>query len=303
MKSQIKRIIIPTDFTAQSESAFKTGIAIAKRQHAEVTILHVIDGFDNKDHSKLQGQLYQIEAEQFLSVGKYLDMLAAKIHNNTGIKISSKVLEGSPADKICSYAFQQKASLIVMGTHGISGSRELFMGSDAYKIIRTCSCPVLTVPGNWKKTNFGRVLFPVQLKPGTFEKYYYARPIIEKNNSEIIILGLSEKTKPREIKELAILVDKLKLQLHVDHVKFQSAFSPCSDFPGKVVQVADEFMADLAVIAVNLSDKAKPLIGETFAQQILEQLKIPVLNIKPFSQSANTDLQMELAGNWSKGIN
>ncbi|NJK95653.1 MAG: hypothetical protein HC905_12765 [Bacteroidales bacterium] len=183
-----------------------------------------------------------------------------------------------------------------MGTHGISGSRELFMGSDAFTVIKGCNCPVLTVPDTWNKTSFGKVLFPVQLKPGTFEKYFYARPIIEKNNSEIYILGLAERNKPRELKELASLVDKLKLQMHYDHVKFQSAFSPCTDFPEKVFQVAEEFSADLAIIAVN-TDSSKTSKNIPFAQQLINHLKIPVLSIKPISHHIISDIQPEFMEN------
>lgn len=295
MKSRINKIIIATDFSTLSESAFKTGIAIAKRQNAEVTILHVMDRLDYVEPSKAFLPQYGIESHHFLTIGKYMDMLAAKIHSKTGIKVSSKVLEGFPPERICAYAYQQKASLIVMGTHGISGSRELFMGSDAFRIIKNCNCPALTIPSGWSKTTFEKMLFPVQLKPGTFEKYFYARPIIEKNDSELFILGLAERNKPGEHKELISLVDKLKLQLHSDHVKFQSAFSPCKDFPEKVVQVAGEFLADLALVALNPGDDSTTTKVGFFAQQLLNRLQIPILNIKPFSHHVNPELQFELA--------
>jgi nucleotide-binding universal stress UspA family protein len=303
MKTQITKIIITTDFSVFSENAFKTALAIAQRHHAEVTILHVMDKIDNLSISKSFQSFKDISTNQIRAIGKSLDMLAARIHKNTGLKISSKVIEGLPADKICAYAFQQKASLVVMGTHGISGVRELFMGSDAFKIVKHCSCPVLTVPSEWSKTSFGKVIFPVQLKPGSFEKYFYARSIIEKNNSELYILGLSERNKPGELKELTSLVDKVKLQLHNDRVKFQSAFSPCVNFSDKVVQVADEFSAELAVVALNSEDDFNSSRFSDFAQQLLHRLKIPLLTIKPFSRHISFDLQQELAYNMLNTIN
>lgn len=303
MKSQITKIIITTDFSVYSESAFKTGIAIAQRHNAEVTILHVMDKLDYIEPSEAFQSFYGIEASRIRAVGKSMDMLAAKIHKNTGIKISSKLILGLPADKVCAYAYQQKASIVVIGTHGISGTRELFMGSDAFKIIKNCSCPVLTVPREWSKTSFGKVIFPVLLKPGSFEKYFYARPIIEKNNSELYILGLSERNKPSELKELTSLVDRVKLQLHNDSVRFQSAFSPCTSFSDKIVQVADEYSAELAVIALNHDDNIKTCKFSHFAQQLLNKLKMPLLTIKPFSRHVNSSLQKELADNWLGIVN
>lgn len=303
MKSKINKIIIVTDFSTFSESAFKTGIAIAERQKAEVSILHVMDRLDYLDLSKPHLPNNGFETYHYKTAGKYLDKLAAKINMNTGIIISSRVLEGPPAETICAYAYQYKANLIVMGTRGISGARELFMGSDAFKIIKGSSCPVLTVPSEWNKTSFGRVLFPVELKPGTFEKYFYAQPIIEKNNSEICILGLSERNKPGKLKELTRLVDKLKIQLHHDQVSFQSAFCPCTDFPERVVQSAEEFSASLAVIAVNSDDYLNSIFVRPFAQQLLNELKIPILSIKPHTHSINSNLQYELAENCIRNVN
>ncbi|NJK95654.1 MAG: universal stress protein [Bacteroidales bacterium] len=99
MKSLINKIIITTDFSAYSENALKTGLAIARRQGAEVSILHVMDMFDYREVSKDLLPNYKREASQFQAIGKYLDMLAARIHSSTGIKISSKVLEGLPSEK------------------------------------------------------------------------------------------------------------------------------------------------------------------------------------------------------------
>jgi nucleotide-binding universal stress UspA family protein len=57
------------------------------------------------------------------------------------------VLETSdqPADEITRYAKQAEIDLIVMGTHGRDGLAHLLVGSVAERVVRTASCPVLTV--------------------------------------------------------------------------------------------------------------------------------------------------------------
>ncbi|NJO91878.1 MAG: universal stress protein [Chloroflexia bacterium] len=57
---------------------------------------------------------------------KKLEDISVKIQKETGIKIIGKILDGIPSVGICQFAFDEKISLIVMGTHGTSGLREFF---------------------------------------------------------------------------------------------------------------------------------------------------------------------------------
>jgi hypothetical protein len=190
-----------------------------------------------------------------------------------------------------------------MGTHGTSGLREFFIGSEAFRVVKNAICPVLTVPGNWEKTDFEKVLLPIRLKPGAFEKYFFSRPIIEKNNSEIFLLGLTDKKKPAEIKDLAIFMDALKIQLRDDDVEFHSAFSPCINFSDKVIDVAKDFNADLIVLTANLDYDFKANFVGPFAQQVINHSRLPVLSVKPANNQIDAQIQKDLVQNWGKSIN
>jgi nucleotide-binding universal stress UspA family protein len=217
MNTQINSILIPTDFSVLSESAMKVGIAIAKRQNAEVTSLHVVDLLPNL----LPTQVLLSDPLEVLSrMEEKLKELSEKIQKDTGVKAIVKALKGTPSDSICKFAYEENISLIVMGTHGVSGLREFFIGSEAYRVIKNSACPVLTIPGNWQKTDFEKVLFPVRLIPGTLDTYFYARPIIEKNNSEFFLLGLYDQEKDMIEEEISMSINKVKQQLNNDKVVF-----------------------------------------------------------------------------------
>jgi len=63
----------------------------------------------------------------------------------SGITAQGCTLEGEPVHQIVAYAKRIKADAIVMGTHGRSGMRRLFMGSVAERVLRSAPMPVLTV--------------------------------------------------------------------------------------------------------------------------------------------------------------
>jgi nucleotide-binding universal stress UspA family protein len=281
MKTQINSILMPTDFSDLSESALKVGIAIAKRQNAEITLLHVVDSFSYVLPSETFLPDLRIATDFLSSMEDKLKELSEKIQKDTGVKAAGKVLEGTPSDHICKLAYEENISLIVMGTHGVSGLREFFIGSEAFRVVKNATCPVLTIPGNWKKTDFGKILFPVRINPGTLDTYFYARPIIERNNSELFILGLYEREKDIDNEEISISINKLKVQLNNDNVLFRSGITQSKDLPAKILNLAKDYEADLIILTSNLDHNFKAFFVGPFVQQVVNHSRLPVLSIKP----------------------
>jgi nucleotide-binding universal stress UspA family protein len=278
MKTQINSILIPTDFSDLSESAVKVGIAIAKRQNADVTLLHVVDLLPNLLPTEV---LLSDPLEALSRMEEKLKELSEKIQKDTGVKAVVKALKGTPSDSICKLAYEENISLIVMGTHGVSGLREFFIGSEAFRVVKNATCPVLTIPGDWQKTDFGKVLFPVRLSPGSLATYFYARPIIEKNHSELFILGLQEKRKDIVSEEILSSINKLKRQLDNDKIVFKSEITESKDFATKILNTANDFEADLIILTANLDHNFKAYFVGPFVQQVVNHSRLPVLSIKP----------------------
>jgi nucleotide-binding universal stress UspA family protein len=280
MKITIDSVLIPTDFSDLSESPLKVGIAIAKRQNASVTILHVVDKFSYFPPTEAFSPDFGITSDILLTVAEKLKELTEKMEKETGIKITGRILEGKPSDLICQLASEDNISIIVMGTHGERGIRKNFIGSEAISVVKNATCPVLTIPGHWLKTDFGKVLFPVMIKPGILVKYFYSRPIIEKNNSELFLLGHSEQEYFGDIKDIALLMAKIKIQLHNDNVVFHSAICHSKDFPGETIKISKEYKIDLIVLTANFDNDFNPHFLGPYAQQVLNHSHLPVLSIK-----------------------
>lgn len=300
MKTQITSILVPTDFSKLSKSALKVGLAIAKRQNAEITLLHVVDVYAYLRPSEVVLYKDLVAANLKLTIEAKLKSLAGKIQKKTGVKIIPKVSEGTPSESICQIADEKGISLIVMGTHGKSGIRQFFIGSESFRVIKNATCPVLTVPGNWQKTAFEKVLFPVRLTQGALDKYFYARPIIEKNNSEVMLLGLANKKFKDELKEVTILMEKLKIQLYTDKVLFHTAVIPSKDFPATIINSAIDFEADLIILSANLDYNFKAHFIGPYAQTVINHSPLPVLTIKPSTDIKELPSSLELTGNLGK---
>ena len=127
------------------ETGMRTDYANAFR--SDLTILHVINSSQLGYPSVEEGMPVDIRAtldniEE--SVNKALELLAEECRRSvSSVRVASKI--GSPAYEIVHFAEENKVDLVVMGTHGFTGLKHLIMGSTAENVVRTASCPVLTV--------------------------------------------------------------------------------------------------------------------------------------------------------------
>lgn len=145
MAIRIKRILLPTDFSTNSDAATKYACELATSFDAELHLLHAIDlppaywpelG-TGLDFSTSIG-VFKAEAEK--SMTKVLDSQWSARR-----KLVQTILEGSPKVEIIRYAREHDIDLIVISTHGRTGLAHVLMGSVAENVVRTAPCPVLTI--------------------------------------------------------------------------------------------------------------------------------------------------------------
>jgi universal stress protein A len=145
---RIRRILHPSDFSSASRVAFTKAIEAAKSNRASLLLVHVMttpvpivgDGYlSPRTWDDLQRSIRTHSQRQ-------VDKLITRAKKG-GVRASSVLLEGPPAEGIVRAAKSKRADLIVMGTHGRGGLAKLFLGSVAERVVATAPCPVLTVRG------------------------------------------------------------------------------------------------------------------------------------------------------------
>jgi nucleotide-binding universal stress UspA family protein len=144
---QLKRILVPTDFSDHSERAAKYALELARRfQVEEVHCLHVSD--IPADLLATSAYYMTGPSEQFIEqvrqeARKNLEQFIAK--NLAGVPVKSAFLEGRAFVEIVRYARDNQIDLMVIATHGRTGVKHALFGSVAEKVIRKAPCPVLVV--------------------------------------------------------------------------------------------------------------------------------------------------------------
>jgi nucleotide-binding universal stress UspA family protein len=142
----LRRILVPTDFSQWSGSALTYAVAFAEKFGAEVLLLHVVQDLAVfVPEAALPAAPLVPPVEQFLRAAREALDRAAGGPVAGGVAVHPEVAEGVPAEEIVRLARERDVDLIVMGTHGRTGLAHVLLGSVAEKVVRRAPCPVLTV--------------------------------------------------------------------------------------------------------------------------------------------------------------
>ena len=143
---QLKRILVPTDFSNFAKHALRYACAFAEEFDSELHLLHVLQDIVQVVPDVGAGvpapEAYFQELHE--SAERALHGLPGEIWTG-GKSIVRSTRSGSPFLEIIRYAKDNEIDLIVLGTHGRNALVHLLLGSVAEKVVRKAPCPVLTV--------------------------------------------------------------------------------------------------------------------------------------------------------------
>jgi nucleotide-binding universal stress UspA family protein len=142
---EIKRILLPSDFSAYSATATKYACELVTKFDAELHLLHALEVHLASTPTfgmglALPKYVHESKAAAEKALAGVLDPQWAGDR-----RVVQAVVEGSPKVEIVRYARTQEIDVIVLTTHGRTGLAHVLMGSVAESVVRTAPCPVLTV--------------------------------------------------------------------------------------------------------------------------------------------------------------
>jgi nucleotide-binding universal stress UspA family protein len=140
----LPKIIAPVDFSERSPRAARYAGRMACHFRSELTLLHVLDSsaYDLNAY-EFSGAIIggAVEDQRRQAEAILTNFLPGEFQN---MNVRRVVLSGDPAGKIVDFAHSERASLIVIPTHGYGPFRRFILGSVAAKILHDADCPVFT---------------------------------------------------------------------------------------------------------------------------------------------------------------
>ncbi len=140
----MKKILIPTDFSKHAEYALKVAAQIARKNDGEIILLHMLELPHQAGDAIGAGKdIPEIMFFKNAAISRLDDLMDEDYLD--GLNVSQVVQFELAFDGILKISQKNNVDLIVMGSHGASGYKEMFIGSNAEKVVRNSEVPVLII--------------------------------------------------------------------------------------------------------------------------------------------------------------
>ena len=265
MENQSKPILIPTDFTVVAQYAIDSAVPFARLSNTEIVLLHIV-----KKSSEIPEAIARVELE------------ADKLTKEYGVPMTGIVREGTIFNTVGETVTELDASLVFMGTHGVSGMQK-FTGSWALKVIVSSKAPIIVTQTHPEKTNIDRIVFPIDFRRENRQKIGWAYFVARLFNSKVFIFR-SEPSKDKKLEQNVrtnlSFTEKFLKSKNIDYEV--SVAKGDESFAKESLKYAEDIGADLLLITttkgITLMDY---ILGPIEEDLINNNANIPVMCINP----------------------
>lgn len=272
----MKGIIVGTDFSESSINALMHATTIADKAKCDITLIWA------KTPGTTLGLMSENVNEYADLAKKQLDKIADdhKTLMPKGNKIITKIIEGKVHQVLAREALEMQADLVVVGTHGVSGEDEVFIGNNAYRTVISVSCPVLTIRNQTKVSRaLTDIIVPIDYSQESRQKLPIAVKFAKLFSAKIHVLGLYTS----ELKDVRQLVDAymhtVDKYLNSNNIRYQMYKRESFNANETTVNFAKEIDANLIVIMTEQSSDFTGIWLGSQARDMINNCCFPVLSV------------------------
>jgi len=271
----MKTILVPTDFSDHALYALKVAASIAHQINAEIKLVHVYDSplaeyTDQYYYDEFYKQI-KTDAEEKLNTLVEMDSLK-------GIRVSKHIVTNMRIWELTTEKEFKDTDLIVMGSHGKSGSNKLFIGSNTEKIVRLADLPVLTIKNEHSDFNVKKMVFTSDYYAESYTVFKKIQFFADLYSAHIHLLKVIT---PKDFEPTPI--SKKLLEDFAEHFKLKDYsihIYNASSIEKGITDFSDEVNADLIAIETHGRTGIAHLINGSLAEDIANHIDRPILSIK-----------------------
>lgn len=275
------KILVPIDFSEQSLIALGQSYHTAREYNAELLLLYVME-----DTGWMQITTKQMK-ETELSFQKKLDTLAAEISKTNKIAVDTMLAKGKVYEKVIEVAELVNATMIIMGCNSKKRIGKLFIGSNALRVVREATCPVITIKGKHHQEVFKNIVLPLDLTSETIGKVKKAVEIAGLGSTKAVIhvVSVLDSTDEFLVNKLTAHMNQAKNFIEEHNIECTAEIIHREEeglaLAQHIINYANKVKGDLIIIMTqHETDFTRMFIGST-AQEIVNNSDIPVLSIIP----------------------
>jgi nucleotide-binding universal stress UspA family protein len=281
MKLDIRKIMVPVDFSETSDHATEHAAWLAATTNAELILVHVMPHQQYYFETPEPFVLPDNEDAARREAEAKLNTLAHELNSKHTLYTRTRVLYGRISFELIDFATTEKIDLIMMGTHGAKGLEEILIGSNAQQLVTQAPCPVITFQKEKRKPGFSNIVLPIDRSRHSREKVGVAVSVALLCNSKIHIVGLLDNDDQGEYQKLQVVLDQVQVAIEREKISYTRHTVKGDSIAAEAIKYADSVSADLILILTEEESTMGRLDLGPLSRHIVNHSPVPVLSMNP----------------------
>ncbi len=279
MKLEIRKILVPVDFSETSENAIEHAAWLAATTQAELYLVHVLPQNQFRADAAEPLVLSDDTVQSQRETEEKLRIVAQDLLARFNVAARTRVLHGKISAALIDLVTAESIDLILMGTHGAKGLEEILIGSNAQHLVSLASCPVITFQKEKLKPGFSNIVLPIDRSRHSREKVSVAMDIALLCNSKIHIVGLLDSADEGEYQKLQVVLDQVTIAVDSAEIPYTRHTVKGDNIAVEAIKYARSINADLILILTEDESVMGKLDLGPLSRHIVNHSPIPVLSM------------------------
>jgi nucleotide-binding universal stress UspA family protein len=284
----MKNILFLTDFSEAANAAKNACLSICEQTNSNLHALHALDAVNKYMTMALSSSgdpmVPGLEPQMMLKIveqhkdqaQKEMDKLKLEF-DSFGLQIETFVSSNDMLDDVNDYCTNKHIDMIVMGTHGSSGFKEAFVGSNAQRIVRYAKVPVLTIRHDVVPFKVEKMLFASNFKEDAINKELpRIKEMADLFNAKLNLVYINTpayfENTPKSEKRIKEVL--LSYRLDQNDLKIFNDYS----IEDGIIHCGEEQKADVLVLVTHGYSGIKKWLSDDVTETVVNHSAIPVLS-------------------------
>mgnify|MGYP000017626511 CR=1 FL=1 len=273
----MNKILVATDFSEQADYALRVAAQLAKKYDAEIYLLHLLELPLNQidamnSHSDLPEAVFFMK----LANKRFKEVLNKDYLE--GIKVHETIEFHQAFEGIMETCKNKNIDLIVMGSHGASGLKEMFIGSNTEKVVRSSEIPVLVIKNKHDEFDVNDFVFASDFKKDNKKTYAQAVNLAKafKAKLHLVLVNTANNfiTTSKANKRIAEFISDSK------HKNYTTTIYNEESVEKGILEFSEKINADLIGISTHGRQGIAHFFNGSISEDLVNHAKRPVITFR-----------------------
>ncbi|WP_425539066.1 universal stress protein [Microaceticoccus formicicus] len=288
----MKKYLVPTDGSENSEMAIKTAVNMVKKSGGSITLLSVLDSDAFMTGSQVNVSIAEVMEKNKNALDELTNNYIDK-YKDPSFEFNAIIKTGNVANEIILES-ENGYDMIVIGSRGLSMLKRTFLGSVSNKVVNSVHTPVLVVK-EYHENDFSNILVPIDGSNNSKRAMYIAAEIGRLFGSQITLMNIVTELQVPQVRgvEFGVVSDYYPTLSQNSKYLLSESAKKIEDYPYQIkletktgnvanviIEVADEENYDMIALGSRGLGKISRAFMGSVSNAVLHNTKKSVLIIR-----------------------